>query len=182
METNVARRDRREDAGWEIRPAGPADTADLKRLFHRLHRYNASLDPRFALAEGWERYIDDLAGHASAELPRLALMARRDRQPAGFVLTGVHRDAPLWRYREWVEVEALYVERPWRGSGLADVLLGRALAWATDRGLPVVQLYVTAGNARALRFYERNGFRPVQAILRAVVSNGSDGLGQPAAV
>jgi ribosomal protein S18 acetylase RimI-like enzyme len=68
------------------------------------------------------------------------------------------------------------------GERYTFALLGRALGWAAERGLPVVQLYVTASNARALRFYERNGFRPAQAILRAVLSNAPAGLAQPAAV
>jgi hypothetical protein len=82
MDTNTARRDHRAEAGWEIRPVGPADADDLKQLFHRLHLYNAGLDTRFALAEGWERHVEDLAEHASAALPPVlrpaaAVMVRR---------------------------------------------------------------------------------------------------------
>jgi GNAT superfamily N-acetyltransferase len=180
METNRLRHPYREAAAWEIRPAKLADITELKQMFCRLHLHNASLDPRFALAEGWERYVDDLVWGPATTLPHLALVARQGGRPAGFVLAVVHRDAPLWRYRVWVEVEALYVERPWRGSGLADAMLGQALAWAADRGLPVVQLYVTASNARALRFYERHGFRPAQVILRAVLSDEAASSAQPA--
>jgi ribosomal protein S18 acetylase RimI-like enzyme len=36
-------------------------------------------------------------------------------------------------------------------------------------GQPVVQLYVTASNERALRFYQREGFHQAQAILRRVL-------------
>jgi GNAT superfamily N-acetyltransferase len=75
----------------------------------------------------------------------------------------------LWRRREWVEVEALYVEDRWRGRGVAAALLARACAWATRVGQPVVQLYVTASNERALRFYRREGFELTQTILRKVL-------------
>ena len=63
-------------------------------------------------------------------------------------------------------MEALYVERAWRGAGLAEALLAPVDAWAGRLGRPVVQLYVTSANERAIRFYERQGFRPVQAIMR----------------
>jgi ribosomal protein S18 acetylase RimI-like enzyme len=161
---------------------GPVDADDLKQLFHRLHLYNAGLDPRFALAEGWERHVEDLAGHASATLPRLALLARQDDQPAGFVLAGPSGRPAVVPPRMGRGPGPQRVGHPWRSSGLADTLLGQALAWAAERGLPVVQLCVAAGNVRALRFYERNGFCMAQAILRAVLSNGSAGPAQPAAV
>jgi ribosomal protein S18 acetylase RimI-like enzyme len=177
--TNAVRQDGRETAPWAIRPVERADVAALKRLFYQLHRYNAHLDSRFALAEGWEHHVDDLAAGAAAAGPRLALLARHGRRPAGFVLARVHRDAPLWRERDWVEVEALYVEPAWRGAGLADSLLAHALAWAADKGVAVVQLYVTASNARALRFYARHGFHHVQAILRTELSDGSPYLRLP---
>ena len=159
------------DDGWGIRPVGRGDLADLKRLFLKLHLYNDSLDPRFALADDWERHFDGQIGEALTGERRLALLAR-DRasgRPAGFALAAVQEGGPLWKHRNGVEVEALYVEREWRGTGLAEALMAAALAWAEDLGQPVVQLYVTASNDRAIRFYERRGFRPVQAIMRKVL-------------
>ena len=153
---------------WEIRPVGPGDLADLKRLFLKLHLYNGSLDPRFALADDWARHFDAMLERALAGAGRLALLAR-DRatgRPTGFVLAAVQDGGPLWKHRDGVEVEALYVERAWRGTGLAEALLDGALSWAEDLGQPVVQLYVTAGNERAIRFYEHQGFRTVQGIMR----------------
>ncbi len=156
------------DDGWEIRPVGRGDIADLKRLFLKLHLYNGSLDPRFALADDWERHFDAMMERALAGEGRLALLAR-DRvtgRPVGFALAALQDGGPLWKHRDGVEVEALYVERAWRGTGLAEALLAAALSWAEDLGQPVVQLYVTAGNERAIRFYERQGFRAVQGIMR----------------
>jgi streptothricin acetyltransferase len=91
------------------------------------------------------------------------------------LLASVHRDSALWRHNVWAEVEALYVERDWRGTGLADALLGRACSWATELDLPAVQLYVTASNTRAVSFYERQGFRPAQAVMRTLLPAASPG-------
>ena len=156
------------DDGWEIRRVGRGDLADLKRLFLKLHLYNGSLDPRFALADDWERHFDAMMKRALTGEGRLALLAR-DRvtgRPLGFALAALQDGGPLWKHRDGVEVEALYVERAWRGTGLAEALLAAALSWAEDLGQPVVQLYVTASNERAIRFYERQGFRAVQGIMR----------------
>jgi len=159
------------DPSWEIRPVDRGDLADLKRLFLRLHLYNASLDPRFALADDWERHLDAMLERALAGAGHLALLARDrpNRRPAGFALAALLEGGPLWKHRDGVEVEALYVEREWRGAGLAEALLAPVFAWAEDLGQPVVQLYVTATNERALRFYAREGFHPVQAIMRKAV-------------
>ena len=164
----VDRSPRTTDDAWAIRPVGRGDLADLKRLFLRLHLYNASLDPRFALADDWERHFDAMMKRALTGEGRLALLAR-DRvtgRPLGFALAALQDGGPLWKHRDGVEVEALYVERAWRGTGLAEALLAAALSWAEDLGQPVVQLYVTASNERAIRFYERQGFRAVQGIMR----------------
>ena len=159
-------------SSWTIAPVARDEVADIKRLFLRLHLHNANLDPRFALAEDWERHFTALIECALTGRDHLALLARDQGRPAGFLLAGVHSDSPMWQHREWAEIMALYVERPWRGTGLADDLAGRALNWAAELGLPAVQLYVTASNARAMRFYERQGFNPAQVIMRTLLPVG----------
>jgi ribosomal protein S18 acetylase RimI-like enzyme len=76
----------------------------------------------------------------------------------------------MWRYHEWVEVEALYVDESWRGRGLAETLLDHACDWANSIGQTTVQLYVTASNERAIRFYQHEGFGETQAIMRKVLA------------
>jgi GNAT superfamily N-acetyltransferase len=172
MKTNLGLAGHRPRTSWDIAPVAREGVAEVKRLFLKLHRYNANLDPRFALAEDWERHFTALIEHALIGQDHLALLARDQGRPAGFLLAAVHRGSPLWRHREWAEVEALYVERSWRGTGLADDLLGRAFDWAASLGLPAVQLYVTASNTRAVSFYERMGFHPAQSVMRTLLPVG----------
>ncbi len=148
------------------------DAAAVKALFWKLHAFNAGLDPRFALTEDWEAQLDPTLDQALGGREVLCLIARErgTGQPCGFALAAIHRDAGLWRHHEWVEVEALYVAEEWRGRALAAALLARACAWAVSVGQPVVQLYVTANNERALRFYRQEGFQQTQAILRKVLT------------
>jgi GNAT superfamily N-acetyltransferase len=140
-------------------------------MFRKLHAFNAALDPRFALSEEWESHFDAAIEHALRGAS-LCLIAYEDSgsQPIGFILGAVHRDSGMWRYREWVEVEALYVEESWRGSGLAEALLDRACDWADSIGQATVQLYVTASNERAIHFYQREGFGETQAIMRKILA------------
>jgi ribosomal protein S18 acetylase RimI-like enzyme len=158
--------------GWVLRRARRSDAPAVKALFWKLHAFNTSLDRRFALANDWEAHVDPLLDQALGGRGVLCLIARErgTGAPCGFALAAIHRDSSLWQYHEWVEVEALYVEEKWRGLALAAELLARACAWAVAVGQPVVQLYVTASNERALRFYQREGFNQTQAILRRVLT------------
>jgi GNAT superfamily N-acetyltransferase len=159
------------DRSWVIRPLQHADVAALKGLFRKLHAFNAALDPQFALSENWEAYFDTVIEEALSGkvLCLLAFEIGTDR-PCGFAMASVHHDSNMWRVHEWVEVEALFVADAWRGRGLADVLLTRACDWAESVGQSVVQLYVTASNDRAIRFYQHEGFGETQAIMRKVLA------------
>jgi len=56
------------------------------------------------------------------------------------------------------EVEQVFVAAAHRGTGVAAVLLAEAERRVSAGGHPVAWLAVVEGNARARRFYERNGF------------------------
>jgi ribosomal protein S18 acetylase RimI-like enzyme len=157
---------------WELRRAQRADMAAIKVLFLRLHTFNTALDARFALSDGWEPLFDAALLRALQGDEAICFIARETQTnlPCGFALAAVHRDSDLWRYHEWVEVEALYVEDRWHGRGLAEALLDRTCDWAERVGQPTVQLYVTASNERAIRFYQHAGFRTTQEIMRKVLA------------
>ncbi len=56
------------------------------------------------------------------------------------------------------ELSHLYVRRQTRGSGVAGKLLAHAERQLLSRRVKVAELYCTAGNTRAQRFYERQGW------------------------
>src|SRR3954451_16569138 len=78
------------------------------------------------------------------------LLAQGPTSLIGFVMAGEGRDndvdVPL-------ELKALYVRASWWGTGVGYALMEEAIG---DRA---AYLWVLAGNERALRFYERQGFR-----------------------
>jgi ribosomal protein S18 acetylase RimI-like enzyme len=52
----------------------------------------------------------------------------------------------------------MWVDPGHRGTGVAPRLVDAVVGWATDDGARVVSLWVSDGNARARRLYERLGF------------------------
>jgi len=136
--------------GVEIRRAVPADAEALTRLH----------------LDCWDDAYTGL-------MPQPVLDARRDDVPArvdrwrqilpngftsvaehgaglvGFVSAGPPRELSHFA----IEVFALYVRAPWWGTGVGHALFAAAVG---DRS---ACLWVLEGNDRAIRFYERQGFR-----------------------
>jgi ribosomal protein S18 acetylase RimI-like enzyme len=143
-----------------------ADCDDVVTLFGALHTYNASLDPHFALSDEWESLLRGQFRQTWQDPDRLWLLLKDGEYPVGLLIAGIHTDSPMFRYRRWVEVEAVYVGPSHRGMGLADDLLEQAYAWAEAQELARVQLYVTASNGRACSVYGQQGFAITQFIMR----------------
>jgi GNAT superfamily N-acetyltransferase len=147
-------------------PAQLEDCEAVIALFGSLHAYNASLDPHFALSDGWEMILREQFYASYNDPSMMWLLVKDGSAPVGLMIAGVHTDSPLFRHRQWVEVQAVYVADSHRSMGIARGLLNRAYAWAESLKLPRVQLYVTASNVRAQSVYTDEGFAPTQAIMR----------------
>lgn len=143
-------------------------------LFGALHAHNAGLDALFSLADGWRELLYDHFSRTVGSPAVLWLLAWDGPRPVGLLLMEQHLDSPLFRYRRWAELAAIYVVPEQRGSGLARRFLEEAHRWAAARNLDRIQLYVTASNDRAKAFYASAGFRPVQEIWRVAVAPDAD--------
>ena len=127
-----------------IRPADAADMAAVADLWH----------------EGWH---DGHAGHVPDGLTAArTLAAFHERTPARVEDTAVAvgDDGSLEGFVMVVgdEVEQVFVARAARGSGLASELLTEAERRVAAAGHAEAWLAVVVGNARARRFYERDGW------------------------
>jgi GNAT superfamily N-acetyltransferase len=127
-----------------IRPAVPADMAAVADLWH----------------EGWH---DAHAGHVPDGLTAArTLAAFHERTPARVADTAVavSEDGSVVGFVMVVgdEVEQAFVARAARGTGLASALLAEAERRVAAGGHHVAWLAVVVGNARARRFYEKEGW------------------------
>ena len=60
-----------------------------------------------------------------------------------------------------VEIVRLYADRRWHGRGLGPALMEQAVVTARDWDADVLWLGVWERNARAIKFYEKQGFETV---------------------
>ncbi len=58
------------------------------------------------------------------------------------------------------ELESMYVREGYRDRGVGARLVDEFLGWAGSRGAELASVVAYATNERAIRFYQRSGFRP----------------------
>jgi ribosomal protein S18 acetylase RimI-like enzyme len=129
-------------AGLALRRAVPEDGEAIAAVWHAGWADGHLGHVPEALAA--HRSLDDFRRRVPKRLPETTVAVAGGRV-VGFVM--LHGD----------EVEQVYVAREARGGGAADALLAHAEREVARRA-PVAWLAVAAGNARARRFYERNGW------------------------
>jgi RimJ/RimL family protein N-acetyltransferase len=126
--------------------------------------YLASLDATLpGRVAYWTRVIDSsesglrVAEHAGQVVGWISFGASRDEDPVGET-TG--------------EVMAIYVHPEHWGTGAGLALWSAGVRCLVEQGYRRLTLWVLAGNARAIRFYERAQWRPEAASRRTLVRGG----------
>jgi ribosomal protein S18 acetylase RimI-like enzyme len=126
-----------------IRPAHDGDAPTVAAIWYDGWREShlGNVPDELAAVRTEESFGDRAQRHLADTLVALV-----DDKVAGFVM--VVDD----------EVEQVYVSADHRGSRVANALLSEAERLVKDTGYDRAWLAVVAGNARARRFYERNGW------------------------
>jgi GNAT superfamily N-acetyltransferase len=142
----------------EVRAAVPEDALDVARVHVRSwqsayrglipQEYLDSLEP-----ETWARGYT--FGRMGIGLPS-TLVAVNGSAICGLATTGLCRDADLSNFGE---LTAIYVDPAYMGTGVGRVLIAAARGRLRGVGVRQAALWVLDGNARARRFYERDGWR-----------------------
>jgi GNAT superfamily N-acetyltransferase len=142
----------------EVRATVPADARDVAGVHVRSWRSAY----RGLLADD---YLDGLRpevmarrytfGRVGVGVPS-TLVAVDGPAVCGLVTTGVGRDADLPNFGELM---ALYVDPAYVGTGVGRLLIAAARERLRRLGVAGALLWVLDGNARARRFYERDGWR-----------------------
>jgi GNAT superfamily N-acetyltransferase len=87
------------------------------------------------------------------------VVAERDRRVvAHSSFQAAHTSIAPAEDGQLAHLRALFVDREWWGCGLAGALHSMALEEAARREFTAIRLFTPAGQARARRFYEREGW------------------------
>jgi ribosomal protein S18 acetylase RimI-like enzyme len=147
----------------ELHTIQPTDGAMLRELMLRMYAdapdaFGETLAQAEARSDsGW----DELAKMLTDPARFVAFVARQDEQSVGFVVGVIGRainGQPDHSFTETVTVGRMWVNPSLRGQGLAHTLMEAVTSWAREKGAKQLELEVTEGNDRAIRFYEQAGF------------------------
>ena len=114
-------------------------------------------------SESWNEQADNSAGGSD----RATFFAFSNDSPIGI--------AALYRDKERIdtgEVLQVWVSPEHRGKGVAVYMMDAVFRWARENGFRRVLATITQGNARALRFYQKCGFR----LARETLLDGPENL------
>ncbi len=92
---------------------------------------------------------------------RVCLLAEVGEAMAGYAMLRVDATDSLVPGGQPVELQRFYVDRAWHGQGVAARLMAACLRAAQERGGVTLWLGVWERNARAIRFYTKQGFTDV---------------------
>ena len=142
-----------------FRPAETGDIPLLRDLASEIWRasYAGLLAPgQIEYMLGWMYAAQKIAQElADGVLWEVAIL---DAVPAGYLALSSQPDGVA-------ELHKLYLLPELQGQGHGQAMLAQACALATERGAHSLRLRVNKGNTRALRAYERAGFRIIESIV-----------------
>jgi len=81
-------------------------------------------------------------------------------QLVGYCISSVEKEATTG------EVDSLFVDEPYRKTGLGEELFSRSINWLDEQQVEVQRLSVSVGNEVVLDFYKRFDFYPLHIILQ----------------
>jgi ribosomal protein S18 acetylase RimI-like enzyme len=87
------------------------------------------------------------------------LIAESDGEPAGFAMIGRPRSRSCDTFTAPIELFRFYVDERWHGKGVAQPMMRACEEEAVRRGGRTICLNVWEHNPRAIRYYEKIGFR-----------------------
>jgi ribosomal protein S18 acetylase RimI-like enzyme len=152
------------DADVQIIRAGPERIPDLEPLWAAMHQHHSSMQddvaPTRPLEDSWlirkAQYEEWLADEDT-----VLLIAERGGRAAGYAVLRFGPGAATWDVGDRLaEIESLSVAADARGAGIGGALMAAVRDAARDGGAERLFVGVAHANTGALRFYEREGFKP----------------------
>jgi ribosomal protein S18 acetylase RimI-like enzyme len=147
--------------GLTIRQATSADAEVLSNLALKifLDTFGAQNKPEDVELHAKHSYSRDIQLGEINDPALTYLIAEMDGTPAGFAMIGVPRSESCSRFDAPIELFRFYVEKTWHGKGIAQPMMKACENVARSLGGKTICLSVWLENPRAIRFYEKIGFR-----------------------
>ncbi|ACP22763.1 putative acetyltransferase protein (plasmid) [Sinorhizobium fredii NGR234] len=150
-----------------IRLLGPDDVESFRRI--RLEALRTEPESFASSAEDWEKLPEDEWRRRLIDNP--AFVAFHAGEPVG-IMGLLRQRASKMVHRATIVM--VYVNRDFRGSGVARLLLAAVTDFARSEGIRQLELSVSAENPAAIAFYRRERFEAAGRIPGGCIRNGRE--------
>ncbi len=135
----------------------------IKPLWEGLNRLmgerSTYFKPHFA-AMTWAKRKADLLKKAEDALMRIDIAVDAEADVAvGYLVSTVSSE-------KLGTIESIFISESYRGLGIGESLMCKALAWMDENGATEKVVEATVGNEQVYGFYARFGFLPRQTLLK----------------
>jgi ribosomal protein S18 acetylase RimI-like enzyme len=144
-----------------VRRADKRDLPALGRLGASLVRAHYAFDSQRFMAPGagLEKGYAWFLGTQLTDEESAIFVAERRSQIIGYVYAGIEEKSWHELREQAGFVHDVVVDEDERREGVGSRLIEEAAAWLVSRGVPRVMLWTAEKNGRALRLFEKLGFR-----------------------
>ena len=141
---------------------------DIKSLWQALNDHHCHRSTNFKehyCSMTFEKRKADLLKKAALGELRVDIAVDEAAQMAvGYIVSTVNSE-------KTGEIESVFVSEAYRGLGVGDRLLEKALEWMNQKGAIERIVEVSVGNEQAWGFYSKHGFLPRKTVLKQVKRN-----------
>ena len=137
----------------------------IKPLWEALNRHHLGLSENFK-----QYYLDMSFQKRKADLLKKAGLGEMHIEIAVDEVSGqnVGYCVSSITHEKAGEIKSIFVSETFRGMGIGDALMQKALIWLEQNGAVERIVEVAAGNERVWGFYARYGFLPRKTMLKQV--------------
>lgn len=90
-----------------------------------------------------------------------------DGKNVGYICGGLKKAEAYRKLPKVAELENMFVLDEFRSKGVGSVLYEEFLFWCRENNVGKVRVEATTQNSRAIRFYQKNGFKDYTLILES---------------
>lgn len=137
----------------------------ITKLWKKLSDYHKPFEDYIEPSSKWKQYMKTVFLEDLEREDRLILVARDGNRYVGFVRGEIRNASEIFNNKLIGYISDLFVEDCYRSTGIAQKLMESQFHWFKARGIKKVRLNVNSQNSKALRFYEKLGFKEVNKTL-----------------
>jgi diamine N-acetyltransferase len=138
---------------------------EIKSLWEDLNEQHRQLSPNFKeyyYKMTFEKRKSDLLKKVTRSKMRVDLAVdTATGQNVGYCVSSFDKE-------KTGEIESIFINEVYRGLGIGDSLMKKALSWMEEEGAVAKIVEVGAGNEQVFGFYARYGFFPRKTLLKQI--------------